>query len=150
MIQPKKPVVKVVKKTTSVKVAPTAREKKNLEDASKNENMRPPFTPEERKKMKNYSNMGSAKSGTTMKKAKSGANMKKAEGGINVVPRNLNKRQLERVQRINETSRDRANKVGNRISDRRNARGAENPRMNGDAQFNMKSGGKMKKCKGGC
>ena len=82
--------------------------------------------------------------------AKSGAKMKKAEGGINVVPRNLNKRQLERVQRINETSRDRANKVGNRISDRRNARGAENPRMNGDAQFNMKSGGKMKKCKTGC
>ena len=55
------------------KYVPTAKEKKNLEDASKNINMRPPFTPEERKKMKNYSNMGSAKSGTTMKKAKSGA-----------------------------------------------------------------------------
>ena len=71
----KKP-VKTVKTTTvktTKKYVPTAREQKNLDDASKNINMRPPFTPEERKKMKNYSNMGSAKSGTTMKKAKSGA-----------------------------------------------------------------------------
>ena len=82
--------------------------------------------------------------------AKKGASVKKAQSGSNVVPRNLNKRQYERINRINETSRDRANKVANRISDRRNARGAENPRMNGDAQFNMKSGGKMKKCKYGC
>jgi len=81
---------------------------------------------------------------------KAGGAIKKAQDGNNVVPRNLNKRQYERVTKINETSRDRANKVANRISDRRNARGAENPRMNGDVQFNMKSGGKMKTCKGGC
>jgi len=90
------------------------------------------------------------------KKAKSGTKMKKAMMGNNVVPRNLNKRQLERVQRINETNPERSRRVANRISDRRNARGAENLRMNGDAQFNMKSGGKMKsggstkKCKYGC
>lgn len=58
MLQPKKPVKKYV---------PTAKEKKNLEDASSNKNMRPPFTNEERKKMKNYSNMGSAKSGSSLK-----------------------------------------------------------------------------------
>jgi hypothetical protein len=76
---------------------------------------------------------------------KKGGSVKKAQDGNNVVPRNLNKRQYERVNRINETSRERANKVANRISNRRNARGAENPRMNGDVQFNMKSGGSMKK-----
>jgi hypothetical protein len=83
-------------------------------------------------------------------KAKKGATVKKAAMGIKVVPKNLNKRQLERVQRINETNPERSRRVANRISDRRNARGAENLRMNGDAQFNMKSGGSMKKCKYGC
>ena len=133
----------------------------------------PPFTPAERKKMPKVSNMGSAKNGKAMKKsfpdlnkdgkitkadilkgrgviAKRGATIKKAQNGNNVIPRNLNKRQLERVQRINETNPERSRKVANRISDRRNARGAENLRMNGDAQFNMKSGGKIKTCKNGC
>jgi hypothetical protein len=81
---------------------------------------------------------------------KKGGKVSKAQGGIKVVPKNLNKRQLERVQRINETNPERSRRVANRISDRRNARGAKNLRMNGDAQFNMKSGGKMKKCKYGC
>ena len=58
MLQPKKPVKKYV---------PTAKEKKNLDDASKNINMRPPFTPEERKKMPKVGNMGSAKSGASLK-----------------------------------------------------------------------------------
>ena len=77
MIQPKKPVVKVVKKTT-VKVAPkyvpTAREKKNLEDASKNENMRPtgPSGPGRLKPTLGDGNTV-AKGGKSMKKAKSGA-----------------------------------------------------------------------------
>lgn len=79
MLQPKKPVKKYV---------PTAKEKKNLEDASHNRNMRPPFTDEERKKMKNYSNMGKAKSGTMMKKAKSGTSlgMKSVKAGFDKNP----------------------------------------------------------------
>jgi len=240
MLQPKKKTVKPVKPAKTVeKYIPTARQKKNIEDAKKNINMVPPFkSGGSMKKAKSgfaalappfdkatfadkiagaKRNAGKAKSGTNMKKAqtgtvskpspyptsgvgnsnmpaksgtkmkkaflgtilggvgksmlggmgkemlgglagkalgglmgKNGKSVKKAQNGNNVVPRNLNKRQLERVQRINETSRDRANRVANRISDRRNARGAENLRMNGDAQFNMKSGGKMKKCKYGC
>jgi hypothetical protein len=128
-------------KKTVKKYVPTAKEKKNLKDATEQKNMRDPFTPAERKKMPRVGSTGTAKNGKSFKKA---------QGGNNVVPRNLNKRQLERVQRINETNPERSRKVANRISDRRNARGAENLRMNGDAQFNMKSGGKMKKCKYGC
>ena len=74
MLQPKKPVVKaVVKKTTSVKVAPTAREKKNLEDASKMENMRP-TGPSGPGRLKPTLGDGKtvAKSGKSMKKAKTG------------------------------------------------------------------------------
>lgn len=62
-----------VKIKTAKKYVPTAKEKKNLDDASKNINMRPPFTPEERKKMPKVGNMGSAKSGKSIKKAKDGA-----------------------------------------------------------------------------
>jgi hypothetical protein len=71
MLQPKKPVVKVVKKTT-VKVAPkyvpTAKEKKNTEDATQMKNMRP--TGPEGNRLK--PTLGGAKNGKTMKKAKSG------------------------------------------------------------------------------
>ena len=119
------------------KYVPTAKEKKNLEDASSNKNMRPPFTPEERKKMKNYSNMGKAKSGTSLGmksvkagfdknpgvtradiitaakgKAKSGTSMKKAKSGT----------KMKKAQ------------MGNTMM----------------ADPMMKSGGKMKKCKYGC
>jgi hypothetical protein len=59
------------------KYVPTAKEKKNLEDASSNKNMRPPFTPEERKKMPKVGNMGSAKSGKSIKKAKAGGSFAK-------------------------------------------------------------------------
>ena len=66
MLQPKKPVVKVVKKTT-VKVAPkyvpTAKEKKNLEDATQMKNMRPTGP---------TSGRVIAKSGKSMKKCKYG------------------------------------------------------------------------------
>ena len=77
--------------------------------------------------------------------AKKGASIKKAQGGIKVVPRNLNDRQIKRVEKIGETNPERARKVGRRISDRRNARGAET-----SVKPMMKSGGKMKTCKGGC
>jgi hypothetical protein len=79
------------------------------------------------------------------KKAKSGTTMKKAEGGIKVVPKNLNDRQINRVERIRQTNPERASKVASRISDRRNARGAET-----SVKPAMKSGGSMKKCKYGC
>ena len=66
-----------VKIKTAKKYVPTAKEKKNLDDASKNINMRPPFTPEERKKMPKVGNMGSAKSGKSIKKAQNGTPIKK-------------------------------------------------------------------------
>jgi hypothetical protein len=129
--------------TKKPKYVPTAKEKKNLEDASHNRNMRPPFTNEERKKMKNYSNMGSAKSGTTMKKAKSGfaalappfdkatfadkiagakknagkaksgKTIKKAEEGTN-----LRKGQYRRLGRIAENNPERAERVAERMNAR--------------------------------
>jgi hypothetical protein len=182
MLQPKKP-VKVVEKKTTVTTKPkksksaserigdlTLRDVKDAGETALNLSTLGGYGVA-KKKIKELTGM---KSGGTMKKAKSGAKfdlnkdgkttfkdvligrgvlpktaksggkMKKAQDGNNVVPRNLNKRQYERVTRINETSRERANKVANRISNRRNARGAENPRMNGDVQFNMKSGGTMK------
>ncbi len=57
------------------------------------------------------------------------AKIKKAQGGIKVVPQNLNERQMKRVDRISENNPERAKRVATRISNRRNARGAENPRM---------------------
>jgi len=82
--------------------------------------MRPPFTNEERKKMKNYSNMGSAKSGTTMKKAQSGLGMKSVKSGYD-----------------NNSGVTRADFVA--IGKGKAKSGAK-----------MKSGGSMKKCKYGC
>lgn len=81
MLQPKPK--KAVKK-----YVPTAQEKKNLEDASKNKNMRPPFTSEERKKMPKVGNMGSAKTGKTIKKAKNGTSlgMKSVKAGFDKNP----------------------------------------------------------------
>lgn len=81
MLQPKPK--KAVKK-----YVPTAQEKKNLEDASKNKNMRPPFTSEERKKMPKVGNMGSAKNGKAMKKAKNGTSlgMKSVKAGFDKNP----------------------------------------------------------------
>jgi len=75
---------------------------------------------------------------------KNGGSTKKAQGGIRVVPHNLNERQIKRVERIAETNPERARRVSSRISDRRNARGAET------SVKPMKSGGSMKKCKYGC
>jgi hypothetical protein len=54
MPQTKKPVKKYV---------PTAKEKKNLKDATEQKNMRAPFTPAERKKMPRVGSMGTAKNG---------------------------------------------------------------------------------------
>jgi hypothetical protein len=62
-----KSVVKIEKKTT-VKVAPTAKETKNLKDATQMKNMRPTGPKTGRVKP----TMGGAKNGKAMKKAKSG------------------------------------------------------------------------------
>lgn len=66
--------------------------------------------------------------------------------GVIVKPKNLNERQIKRVDRIAESNPERARKVSDRISDRRNARGAENPQL---AKPLMKKGGKAKAEKGG-
>ena len=52
--------------------------------------------------------------------------------GVIVKPLNLNDRQVKRVDRIEEsngTYEGRARRVANRIDARRDARGAENPRL---------------------
>ena len=49
--------------------------------------------------------------------------------GVIVKPKNLNDRQMKRVNRIEESNPLRARTVASRISDRRNARGAENPQI---------------------
>ena len=79
-----------------------------------------------------------AKHGTKM--------MKKAGLGIKVKPKNLNERQIGRVDRIESSDPLRARTVANRISDRRNARGAETS-VKPMAKSIMKSGGKAAKKK---
>lgn len=64
--------------------------------------------------------------------------------GVVVKPKNLNERQIKRVDRIAETNPERARKVSDRISDRRNARGAETA-----VKPLMKKGGAAKKAKNG-
>ena len=49
--------------------------------------------------------------------------------GVIVKPKNLNDRQVKRVDRIEESNPLRARTVASRISARRDARGAENPQM---------------------
>lgn len=61
--------------------------------------------------------------------------------GVVVKPKNLNDRQINRVDRIAQTNPERARTVSDRISDRRNARGAANPQL---AKPIMKKGGKAK------
>jgi len=71
--------------------------------------------------------------------------------GVIVKPKNLNDRQMKRVDRIEESNPLRARTVASRISERRDARGAENPQIakaiaerRSIAQA-MKKGGKMTK-----
>ena len=59
--------------------------------------------------------------------------------GVIVKPKNLNERQINRVDRIAQTNPERASRVADRISDRRNARGAETA-----VKPLMKKGGKAK------
>lgn len=59
--------------------------------------------------------------------------------GVVVKPKNLNERQIKRVDRIAESNPMRARKVSDRISDRREARGAETA-----VKPMMKKGGKAK------
>jgi hypothetical protein len=84
--------------------------------------------------------------------ANHGTKMKKAGLGIKVKPKNLNERQIGRVDRIESGDPLRARTVANRISNRRNARGAETS-VKPMAKSMMSKGGKMKmggKCKNGC
>lgn len=76
--------------------------------------------------------------------------------GVIVKPKNLKDRQVKRVDRIAESNPDRARTVASRISDRRNARGAENPQLVKDiaakkamVQPVMRKGGPIKKAKSG-
>ena len=76
--------------------------------------------------------------------------------GIMIKPKNLNDRQVKRVDRIEESNPLRARTVASRISDRRNDRGAENPQIakaieakRTMAQSAMKKGGMVKKAKSG-
>ena len=64
--------------------------------------------------------------------------------GVMIKPKNLNERQIKRVDRIAETNPERARRVSDRISDRRNARGAETA-----VKPLMKKGGAAKKAKNG-
>ena len=61
-----------------------------------------------------------------------------------IKPKNLNERQIKRVDRIAETNPERARRVSDRISDRRNERGAETA-----VKPLMKKGGAAKKAKNG-
>ena len=63
------------------KIAPKKSTNKNGIIPPGAEKSRLPFTREERAKMPNVNNMGSAKSGKSIKKAKSGTSMKKSKYG---------------------------------------------------------------------
>jgi len=69
--------------------------------------------------------------------------------GVIVKPKNLNDRQMKRVDRIEESNPLRARTVASRISERRDARGAENPQIAKAIEARrsmaqpMKKGGKM-------
>jgi hypothetical protein len=61
--------------------------------------------------------------------------------GVRIIPKNLNERQIKRVDRIAESNPERAIKVSDRISSRRNARGAETSVLKPKPA--MKNGGKV-------
>ena len=69
--------------------------------------------------------------------------------GVIVKPKNLNDRQMKRVDRIEESNPLRAKTVASRIGARRDARGAENPQIAKAIEARrsmaqpMKKGGKM-------
>jgi hypothetical protein len=81
-----------------------------------------------------------------MEDYKRGGKVKKAGLGIKVKPKNLNERQIGRVDRIESSDPLRARTVANRISARRDARGAETS-VKPMAKSIMKSGGKAAKKK---
>ena len=138
------------------KYVPTAKEKKNLDDASKNINMKPPFPPEERKKMKNYSNMGKAKSGTTMKKAKSGfaalaPPYDKATFADKIAGAKANAGKAKSGTKMKKAMSGYGGKAASMVPMK--SGGKMKKAMMGNtmmAEPMMKSGGKMAKCKYGC
>lgn len=67
--------------------------------------------------------------------------------GVVVKPKNLNERQMKRIDRIRESNPERARTVSDRISARRDARGAANPQL--APKPVMKKGGVAKAEKGG-
>ena len=127
--------------TKKPKYVPTAKEKKNLEDASHNRNMRPPFTPEERKKMKNYSNMGKAKSGAKFDLNKDGkTTFKDVLIGRGVLPKTA------------KSGSKMAKQAAIAIAMKKAGKKPKKMQYGGKAasMAPMKAGGKMKKCKYGC
>lgn len=63
--------------------------------------------------------------------------------GVVIKPKNLNDRQVKRVDRIAASNPERARTVSDRISARRDARGAANPQLAPKPM--MKKGGKVVK-----
>jgi hypothetical protein len=120
------------------KYVPTAQEKKNLEDASKNINMRPPFKQGEqapKSAILPKGSSGSAKNGKSMKKAKNGTSlgMKSVKAGFDKNPG------VTRADII--VAAKKKAKSGTKM---------KKAMMGAMAKPMMKSGGSMKKCKYGC
>ncbi len=129
MPQTKKPVKKYV---------PTEKEKKNLKDATEQKNMRPPFTPAERKKMPRVGSMGTAKNGKNIKKAKTGTSlgMKSVKAGFDNNPG------VTRADIITAAKKKAKNGT---IIPKKNSVSKNVGNLN-----KAKSGTSMKKCKYGC
>ena len=167
MLQPKKPVKKYV---------PTAKEKKNLKDATEQKNMRPPFSSEERKKMPRVGSMGTAKNGKTVKKAKNGksfpdlnkdgkvtkadilkgrgviakkgATVKKAQDGYTAKQNRLARQEKRVYNRYTDAKASGNIKKSGRLYDKLIDKQTKSSNAGVNVQY--KAGGSMKKCKGGC
>jgi hypothetical protein len=172
MIQPKKPVKKYV---------PTAKEKKNLKDATEQKNMRAPFTPAERKKMPRVGSMGTAKNGKSFPDlnkdgkitkadilkgrgviAKKGASIKKAQDGntvrgLRLMGENSRKVSPNKSKYVSEDGNYKMKLKGGSDTSaptsavqRRTLKGFLKGAPKAAGKMALKSGGKMKTCKGGC
>ena len=127
--------------TMKQKPKKTATEKKNLEDASKNKNIRLPFKKDEKAPKsailpkRTYVGGSSAKNGKTMKKAKNGTSlgMKSVKAGFDKNPG------VTRADII--VAAKKKAKSGTKM---------KKAMMGAMAKPMMKSGGSMKKCKYGC
>lgn len=175
MLQPKKPVVKVVKKTT-VKVAPkyvpTAKEKKNLEDATQMKNMRPTGPTSGRVKAKNGKSFPDlnkdgkvtkadilkgrgviAKKGMTVKKAQDGAKTADSTSYFRGRAKDMARKSLyaegKGDKKLSDVYMDVASKSSSDASRQAN-KGKKGYDANGYPKKKAKTGASIKKCKYGC